>query len=255
MSNIMDFPIIIFAISFGVLWLSTRVGAWLCRRRGNLEEDEREDFGVIQAATLTLLGLIIGFTFSMAVSRYDQRKLYEEAEANAIGTEYVRADLLPADDAAKARALLAGYLDQRVLFYKARDENQIRQVDVTTAQLQRDLWSAAQVPAMAHPSPVAALAVLGMNDVLNSQGYTQFAWDNRIPVEAWVLMGVIAIFGNLLIGYGARRPQAKAILFLAVPLVVSISFFLIADIDSPRGGIIRVPPQNLTSLAQSLHAR
>src|SRR5580698_10014795 len=107
MSNIMDFPIIIFAISFGVLWLSTRVGAWLCRRRGNLEEDEREDFGVIQAATLTLLGLIIGFTFSMAVSRYDQRKLYEEAEANAIGTEYVRADLLPADDAAKARALLA----------------------------------------------------------------------------------------------------------------------------------------------------
>jgi hypothetical protein len=68
-------------------------------------------------------------------------------------------------------------------------------------------------------------------------------------------MGLIAIFSNLLIGYGARRPGAHAILFLAVPLVVSISFFLIADIDSPRGGIIRVPPQNLTSLVQSLHTR
>jgi hypothetical protein len=255
MSNIMDFPFIIFAISLGVLWLSTRVGARLCERRGNLEEDEREDFGVIQAATLTLLGLIIGFTFSMAVSRYDQRKLYEEAEANAIGTEYARADLLPADDAVKVRALLADYLDQRVLFYKGGDENQIRQVNVTTAQMQQDLWSMAHASAVAHPSPVVALAVSGMNDVLNSQGYTQFAWGNRIPLEAWSLMGVIAIFGNLLIGYGTRRPDAKTILLLAVPVVVSISFFLIADIDSPRGGVIRVPPQNLMSLARSLHAR
>jgi hypothetical protein len=68
-------------------------------------------------------------------------------------------------------------------------------------------------------------------------------------------MGMIAIFGNLLIGYGVHRPRAKTLLLLAVPLVVSISFFLIADIDSPRGGIIRVPPQNLMSLVQSLHAR
>jgi hypothetical protein len=255
MSNIMNYPTIIFAISLGALWLSTRMGAWLCKRRGNLDEEQREDFSVVQAATLTLLGLIIGFTFSMAVSRYDQRKLYEEAEANAIGTEYVRADLLPAPDAARVRVLLGNYLDQRVLFYKARDENQIRQVNVTTAQLQRDLWSAAQAPASAQPTTLIGLAVSGMNDVLNSQGYTQFAWDNRIPVEAWCLMGVIAIFGNLLIGYGTRRPEAKAILFLAVPLVVSMSFFLIADIDSPRGGIIRVPPRNLMSLAQSLHAR
>ena len=65
-------------------------------------------------ATLTLLALIIGFTFSMAVSRYDLRKNYEEAEANAIGTELLRADLLPADDAANTRRLLRGYLDPHV---------------------------------------------------------------------------------------------------------------------------------------------
>ena len=68
-------------------------------------------------ATLTLLALIIGFTFSMALNRYDQRKIYEEEEANAIGTEYLRAELLPAADAAKVRTLLLNYLDQRVLFY------------------------------------------------------------------------------------------------------------------------------------------
>jgi hypothetical protein len=253
MSKIFDFPFVLFVLSLGALWLSARIGLWLCKKRGNIEEYEREDFGVIQAATLTLLGLIVGFTFSMAVSRYDQRKNYEEAEANAIGTEFVRADLLPTVDAAKVRALLGDYLDQRVLFYQARDENQTRQINASTAQLQRDMWSAAQGPAVMHPSPVIALAVSGMNDVLNSQGYTQFAWNNRIPAEAWCLMGVIAIFGNLLIGYGTRRPQAKAVPFLAVPLIVSISFFLIADIDSPRGGMIRVPPRNLMSLVQSLH--
>jgi hypothetical protein len=97
--------------------ISTQIGAYFRKRRFNLEEDARRDLEIIVGATLTLLGLIIGFSFSMAISRYDQRKIYEEAEANAIGTEYVRADLLPAADANRVRALLKDYLEQRVLFY------------------------------------------------------------------------------------------------------------------------------------------
>ena len=89
-----NFPILMFFPSVLLLWLAAQYGASL-RRRRPLKDDEREDFGVIQTATLTLLGLIIGFSFSMAIGRYDQRKNYEEAEANAIGTEYVRAGLLP----------------------------------------------------------------------------------------------------------------------------------------------------------------
>ena len=212
----------------------------------------REDFSVILAGTLTLLGLIIGFTFSMAIGRYEQRKNYEAEEANAIGTEYVRAGLLPAADAARVRALLRSYLDERIFFYKTRDEQQLRQVNAKTAQLQSELWDAVQAPAAAQPTCVVALAISGMNDVLNSQGYTQAAWWNRIPVTAWVLMAVMAICCNLLVGYGASRPEAEGILMLVLPIVVSISFFLIADIDSPRGGIILVQPQNLVSLAQSL---
>jgi hypothetical protein len=250
--NYLRYPFLVLALSLVVLWLSARIGVFFRKRRRNLEEDEREDFGVIVAAALTLLGLIIGFSFSMAVSRYDQRKNYEEAEANAIGTEYVRADLLPAGDAARVHGLLRSYLDQRVLFYKSRDERQLRQIDASTAQLEADLWSAVRAPASAQPTPMVALAVWGMNDVLNSQGYTQAAWWNRIPIAAWGLMGAIGICCNLLIGYGARRGEPKAILLLVLPLVVSISLFLIADIDSPRGGLIHVAPQNLLSLAQSL---
>jgi hypothetical protein len=92
-----------------------------------------------------------------------------------------------------------------------------------------------------------------MNDVLNSQGYTQAAWWNRIPLSAWFIMAAIAISCNFLVGYGVRRAEAEGLLTLVIPFVVSISFFLIADIDSPRAGIILVQPQNLVSVAQSLH--
>jgi len=218
----------------------------------SIEENEREDFGIIMAAVLTLLGLIIGFSFSMAISRYDQRKNLEETEANAIGTEYVRADFLPGAAAARVRALLNNYLDQRLLFYKTRDDGQLREIDTATTQLETDLWSAVQAPAAAQPTPLVTIAVTGMNDVLNSKGYTQAAWWNRIPNAAWGLMAAIAICCHLLIGYGVRKGEAKRTLLLVLPLVVSISFALIADIDSPRGGIVRVSAQNLTSLSQSL---
>ena len=126
MNNLTDYPLLVFALALFGLWLSTWIGSSFRKRRRKLEEDVQEDFGVILTATLTLLGLIIGFSFSMAISRYDQRKNYEEAEANAIGTEYLRADLLPEADAARVRTLLSKYLDQRILFYRIRDKQQLQ---------------------------------------------------------------------------------------------------------------------------------
>jgi hypothetical protein len=250
----MDYPFVVFGLSLLLLWLSTRLGTSLLRRRRGLPEEGRDDLVLIMSAALTLLGLLIGFTFSMAISRYDLRKSYEEAEANAIGTEYVRVDLLPATDAAKARVLLKKYLDQRVLFYTTRNEAQLLQINADTARLQNDLWTAVKTPAAVLPTPMMSLAVSGMNDVLNSQGYTQAAWWNRIPVAAWSLMFGIAICCNVLIGYAMRRADNEPELLLIFPLIVSISFFLIAEIDSPRGGTIRVSPQNLVSLSQSLQS-
>jgi hypothetical protein len=105
---------------------------------------------------------------------------------------------------------------------------------------------------MKDPTPVVALAVSGMNDVLNSQGYAQAAERNRIPIAAWSLMWIIAASGCMLFGYASRQPKSMRRLFLVMPAVLSAAFLLIADIDSPHGGMIRVNPQNLASLAQSL---
>lgn len=251
MYDLLNYPLVLFGLSFLILWFVTRLGATI--RKGRLmDQDVRDDFGIILATTLTLSSLIIGFSFSMAINRYEQRKNYEEAEANAIGTEYVRADLLPPEDAAQVRTLLRQYLEQRLSFYTVRNVGQLRQIEARTAQLENDLWAAVRRSASTQPTPVVALAVAGMNDVLNSQGYTDAAWLNRIPAGAWFLMATISLITQLLVGYGARNAKVEGTLFRVLPFVVSISFLLIADIDSPRSGIIHVIPQNLTILAGEL---
>jgi hypothetical protein len=240
-------PFVVFAVALATQWLALWAGGRL-RQVRPLEEEERADFDLIRAAALTLLGLIIGFSFAMAVSRYDQRKNLEEAEANAIGTEYVRADLLPAESAMKMRDLLRKYVGLRIAFYLAR-RDQVDSINADTGKLQNELWSAVVSALTPQRTAVEALVVAGMNDVLNAQGYTQAAWWNRIPVAAWSLMGLIAIACNLLFGYGARRTSYAS---LVLPVIVSAAFLLIADIDSPRAGIIHVSPINLIALSQTI---
>jgi hypothetical protein len=246
-----DYPAGIFLLSILLLSASVRVGLML-RGDKELKGELREDFGVVLAAALTLLGLIIGFSFSMATTRYDARKNFEEAEANAIGTEYVRVDFLPAADALAAKKLLKAYLDQRVLWYEERDLQSVRQTNAKIGQLENELWSAVKGPAETAPNPVLALTVSGMNDVLNSQGYTQAAWWNRIPPAAWFLMFVIAVLCNGMIGYAEGKGR-RFFMPIILPVIVSISFYMIADIDSPRSGLVRVVPQNLLSLDAGLH--
>lgn len=245
MNRIIDSPLAIFFIALFALWGAAFIGDRLRRGVRPVKQDERDDLDTVLAATLTLLALIIGFSFSMAVNRYDQRKTCEAAEANAIGTEYIRADLLPANDAAAVRSLLRKYLDQRIAFYRGGG-HQTDGADLE--QLQIALWAPVAHAAALQPTPVVTLAVSGMNDVLNSQSYTQAAWSNRIPVAAWVLMGLIAIFANLLLGYRERSRGFIALLIL--PVVSSIAFFLVADIDSPYGGAIGVSPTNLVTTSQ-----
>jgi hypothetical protein len=235
-----------------ILWLSAYLGAYSSRRWHLFKDEERDGFNIELTATLTLLALIIGFSFSMAISRYDQRKDYEEAEANAIGTEYVRAGLLPKETSDRTKDLLKQYLDQRVLFYEERHDSGVPQIVGHTAQLQDEMWTVVRSAATAQRDPVNALAVAGMNDVLNTQADATAAWRNRIPQAAWILMGAIALCSCALLGYGA--PRTRLLLLAVLPVVLSVALFLIADIDSPRHGLIRVLPENLAALQQSLRS-
>lgn len=240
----MSFLIFAFSVWFGNAALS---------RYRTKDTETSEDLGIIQTATLTLLALIIGFTFSMAIDRHDQRETLEEAEANAIGTEYLRADLLPSTSATATKTLLNEYLDQRIIFYSRQSNADLREEGLKSDKTKQALWNEVLPIARVNQSNTMALVVSGMNDVFNAQGYVQASWWARIPATAWVLMAAIAICANLIVGFGARNFKKNIVLFMIFPFVIAISFFLIADIDSPRGGVIRIEPRNLLELKNSLN--
>jgi len=246
-------PSVLLPASFLTLWFAGWLGA---SRFKGLKAQVAEldvEFGVIRGATLTLLGLLIAFTLSLALSRFEQRRIYEVQEANAIGTEYLRADFLPQEDAAKIRSLLRSYLEQRLLFYSAGDDQRLAQINAETARLQANLWTLVREPASARATPTVALTVAGMNDVLNSERYTNSGWSHQIPISDWVLMTAIAVCASFLVGVDAKNPKSGSRLLVILPIVVSIAFFLIADIDSPREGLIRSDPISLLSLSNVLN--
>src|SRR5271165_3485582 len=117
MAELVDRPGLLLVVSFVGLLLAALLGVVTQKVWSPIRAGDQNELNIVQSAALTLLGLIVGFSFSMAVTRYDQRKNLEEAEANAIGTEYTRADLMPERAAAATRGLLKRYLGQRILFY------------------------------------------------------------------------------------------------------------------------------------------
>lgn len=252
MKQILDSPFVVFFVSFILFWLSVNIGCSLATRLRENEDKARDDLGLITNASLTLLALMIGFSFSMALGRYDQRRNYEAEEANAIGTEYVRADLLTEADAKRVRVLLMQYTDQRVLFYETHDEKSLKAITNETSRLENEMWAIVQTAANAKPSNIMILVVSGMNDVLNRTGYTLAAWRYGVPGAAWWTMILLSVGCSMLIGFGARLKRPRLLVF---PFLVSIALFFIADIDSPRRGLIRVPPIDLVVLSQSLHAQ
>src|SRR6516225_5167018 len=237
-TDIIDNPFAVFVIAVVTQAGAAFIGDRLRRKRQPLKKDEQNDLDTVLTATLTLLALIIGFSFSMAVSRYDQRKNYEEAEANAM-----------TEDAAKVRELLKSYVDQRIAFY---NRDRTASASAEAARVRGELWSSVARVASAQPNPVVGLGVSGMNDVFNTQADTRAAWLNRIPIAAWALMLLIAFFSNLLLGYRERSSGHLALVVL--PVISSIAFFLIADIDSPSVGVISVVPQNLILTSEEMKA-
>jgi hypothetical protein len=253
--HFLDFPFLVLVSSFVAMWLAAHAGTALSVRQAPLGQEERQYFTIVLSATLTLLGLIIGFAFSMAASHYDLRKHYEEVEANAIGTEYSRADLYPSDENSRIKELLKQYAELRIIFYTESPLNRdgkrrLHEANFRIGELQNHMWSLVESSKAVCGTATTTLVVSGMNEVIDSQGHAQAASWNRVPIEAWVLMGMIAIGCNFLVGFGAFRFRRSLLVIL--PALIGIAFFFIADIDGPHGGIIRVRPANLMSVAQTL---
>ncbi|MBK7971873.1 MAG: DUF4239 domain-containing protein [Deltaproteobacteria bacterium] len=224
----------------GALAVGRRYGsAWRAKRPG----EEAPGLGTVQGAIFALLGLLIAFTFSGAASRFDSRRELVTAEANAIGTAYLRLDLLPEATQAALRDAFRRYVDLRIELYRSATEpERIRMLLAETIELQGTIWRLAQAAA-GQSGDTAARVLLTpslneMFDIVTTRTRARFM---HPPVVIFVMLGALAMLGAMLAGFElsatADPPRLVPWVFA---ITLALTFYVILDLEYPRLGFIRL---------------
>lgn len=214
--------------------------------------------GAAEAAMFGLLGLLIAFAFSGAASRFEARRHLVTAEANAIGTAYLRLELLPPESQPEMKELFRRYVDTRLANYRNTEDTAAIQPRLAEdAMLQRAIWKQAVAsttqPGM--PTPPAMLLLPALNEMIDITATRTMATRNHPPFVVFVMLGGLVLVGALLVGYGASANKRRTWLHtLVFAVVLALSTYVIIDLEFPRLGLIRVDAadQALVELRASL---
>jgi hypothetical protein len=237
---------------FIVLIAALEIGRYLGQRaRANIDDTAKSQASSLQGAIIGLLALLLAFTLSMAISRYEARKQLMLDEANAIGTTYLRAKLLPSPYSTDAANLLKQYVANRLEFYNAGiDQTRLEAVAAQATQRQGQLWSiAVATSTQDNRSIPAGLFVQTLNDTIDLEAKRTAAFQNHVPeVVIWLLLGV-AVAAVGVIGYNNGLGNSRHILggLIVIILIVLITWVII-DLDRPRRGLILVSQQSMINL-------
>ena len=237
-----------------VIGTATAVGYGVGLYLRKHQEKLREPFGVLQAALLGVVGLILAFGLSLAVGRYEDRRAATVDEANAIGTSYLRAQLLAEPDRTKTLALFPRYTDLAIQISKEIPGSAgMRHTTAREGVLQRQLWQLAGQSIAAAPNASAPrLYVDSLNATFDAQSTRVSALNNRVPsavltlevIGAAIAMGLLALHISVL-GRGLVAMLAAAGL---VTLLLLVTF----DLDRPTRGLIKVPDTPLVAVRASM---
>lgn len=252
---------LIAAVTFALLMGATEAGYQFHRRHlrssAAAGDAKPESSFPIFGAALGLLALILGFSFSMALERYDQRRLVILAEANAIGTVDLRARLAPQPARDQFLDQLRRYVDARLAYFAAAgDPSQEAAARARTDDLQDELWkTVAQVSEVVPQAQATGLLIASLNDAFDLATARRTAFNSHIPAS---VIGMVMLYGLIcagILGYaladsGRRHMTASTLLLLLLTLVVTI----IIDIDRPRSGTVIVDVRPLEDVRQSLSA-
>lgn len=226
-----------------------RLGKW---RHARSDQEKDAPVGAIVAATLGLLAFMLAFTFSLAASRFDARRMVVLEEANAIGTSNLRAGLLPEPNRSAIERLFREYVDVRL---QAVQPALTEQAVARSAELHRELWvQAADTASKDTHSIVTGIFIQSLNEVIDVHAKrAMLALHNRIPAMVWLVLLLIASSAMMAVGYqvglsGSQRPLAV----LALAVTFSAVIWLIADLDRPQEGLLRVGQRALIDLRESL---
>lgn len=206
-------------------------------------EGAHEGTSTIQAAVFALLGLLLGFTFANGISHLDQRRVLIVQESNAIGTAYLRLDLLPANQQPEMRRLFRDYLDARLAVYEKLPDLKAAEEELErAARLQREIWSHAIAASNADPTQnVARLLLPALNDMIDVTTSRTIALHTHLHPLIFGLSICVALLSGLIAGYDmARRKSRNWFHGLLYAAVISITIFTVLDLDYPRFGLIRL---------------
>ena len=204
--------------------------------------------GTLEGALLGLLGLLLGFTFAMAVARFEARKQLVVDEANAISTTWLRAALLSPQACEKIRVLLLDYVQARLdLFAVTATEEQRRTAPLRSQADQAAMWRIAVAAAQEAPSLPTSLFVESLNGMIDLDAKRVAAARNHVPSSVWLLLMIVSATVCGCAGYatGVGAGQRLAIALILLPLLVTIVITIITDLDRPRKGLITVNQEGL----------
>lgn len=238
---------------FGLLLLMAEVGYRLGRRRSGPAAPQ---LATVENALLGLLGLLLGFSYSMAEARFELRKNLVVEEANAIGTSWLRAGLLPEPERTLERADLRRYVDSRLAFYEAGvSEEKLRAARRNAARMQERFWARASAVAAQEPRAVTTgLLLQSLNEVIDLDAKRQAALENHVPTVIPLLLCLIAVLALSVIGYGGGHHKLRGALSTTLlAMAIAAVFFTILDLDLPRQGLIRISQRRMIELRESLN--
>jgi len=251
----------IWALFFGTILAvlaSIELGYLLGRHRHRRSEDEKESpVSAIAATVLGLVAFILAFTFGIVFNRFDARKELVKQEANAIGTAWLRSDFLPEPDRAEAKVLFRDYLEKSLAFVQGQDVSQerARSAIAETKQILDRLWAMSVANARKDMnSDVAALYIESLNEVIDLRALRiAVGRQARMPAFIWVMLFSLMCLGMMSVGYhtgiaGSKRSMVRPILAVSFALVIA----LIAALDRPESGVIRVSHQSQLDLLSSM---
>ncbi len=223
----------------------------LYRQQQHQEEKETPVGGMV-AGTLGLLAFMLAFTFGLAGSRFEDRRQVILSEANAIGTSYLRASMLPEPMRTEVKNLLREYVDLRV--ETVQQPGKLDQALSKSEELHERLWAQAVAVTEKDRSPVTALFVDSLNNVIDLHATRVMAGlQSRVPAVIWIVLYVLAILAMEMIGYHAGLANSRrSIAAIALIIGFSLVLFLIADLDRPGQGMLRVSQQSMIDLRKSM---
>lgn len=243
---------LIFVATVLIIMIAVEAGFRVGRyRREHAREEKDSPVGAMVGAILGLLAFMLAFTFGLAASRFDANRALVLSEANAIGTTYLRAGLLPEPHRTEVRNLLRDYVDIRL---NRRAGEAVEQAIARSEGVQSCLWAQTEAVARKEATPIVALFIQSLNETIDLQAKRVMAGlRSRVPLQIWAALYLLAIVSMAAVGYytgltSARRSLAAPALVLAFSVVMLLN----ADLERPFAGLLKVSQQSLIDVRRSM---